>query len=49
MDCFWCEIVKGDLFFNEYEAARWLKKTELEAGKWLPADIMLIDKIFEVM
>lgn len=26
MDCFWCEIVKGDLVLKEHEAARWLNK-----------------------
>lgn len=45
MDCFWCEIVKGDLVLKEHEAARWLKKTGLGDVEWLPADITLIDKI----
>lgn len=26
MDCFWCEIIKGDLVLKEHEAARWLNK-----------------------
>ena len=26
MDCFWAEIVSGDLVLKEHEAARWLKK-----------------------
>ena len=26
MDCFWCEIVKGDLVLKEHEAARWLTR-----------------------
>ena len=26
MDCFWCEIVKGDLVLKEHEAAQWLNK-----------------------
>ena len=45
MECFWCEIVKGDLVLKEHEAARWLKKTGLGDVEWLPADITLIDKI----
>lgn len=45
MDCFLCEIVNGDLVLKEHEAARWLKKTELNEVDWLPADITLIDKI----
>ena len=45
MDCFWCEIIKGDLVLKEHEAARWLRKSELDNVEWLPADITLIDKI----
>ncbi|MCR5202874.1 MAG: (deoxy)nucleoside triphosphate pyrophosphohydrolase [Lachnospiraceae bacterium] len=47
MDCFWCEIVKGDLVLTEHEAARWLTKDELSDVDWLPADITLIDKVRE--
>lgn len=49
MDCFWAEIVSGDLVLTEHEAARWLTKAELDSVEWLPADITLIDKIREVM
>ena len=45
MDCFWCDIIKGDLVLKEHEAARWLRKSELDNVEWLPADITLIDKI----
>ena len=45
MDCFWCEIVKGDLVLKEHEAARWLTEEELYSVEWLPADISLIEKI----
>ena len=45
MDCFWCEIIKGNLVLKEHEAARWLKKEELEEVEWLPADIKLIEKV----
>lgn len=45
MDCFWCEIVRGELVLKEHEAARWLKKEQLEDVQWLPADIILIDTI----
>ena len=49
MDCFWCEIVKGDLVLKEHEAARWLDADTLDDVEWLPADIALIDKIKKVM
>lgn len=45
MDCFWAEIVSGELVLTEHEAARWLTKAELDSVEWLPADITLIDKI----
>lgn len=45
MDCFWCEIVKGDLVLKEHEAARWLDKDSLNDVEWLPADITLITKV----
>ena len=45
MDCFWAEIVSGDLVLKEHEAAKWLTKSELDSVEWLPADITLIEKI----
>ena len=49
MDCFWTEIVSGDLVLKEHEAAKWLTKDELDSVEWLPADITLIEKIREEM
>lgn len=45
MDCFWCEIIKGNLVLKEHEAAKWLGKDELDSVEWLPADVKLIEKI----
>ena len=45
MDCFWCEILKGDLVLREHEAARWLDKNTIDGVDWLPSDITLVDKI----
>ena len=45
MDCFWAEIVSGDLVLTEHAAAKWLTKAEMDSVEWLPADITLIDKI----
>ena len=47
MDCFWCEIIKGNLVLLEAEAAKWLTKEELYSVDWLPADLLLIPKIEE--
>ena len=49
MDCFWAEIVSGDLVLKEHEAAKWLTKDELDTVEWLPADIGLIEKLRVVM
>lgn len=45
MDCFWCEIVSGEIVLKEAEAARWLTRETLDSVEWLPADITLIEKI----
>ena len=45
MDCFWCEVVSGELVLKEAEDAKWLSKDKLDSVQWLPADITLIDKI----
>ncbi len=45
MDCFWAEVISGDLVLKEHEAAKWLTKNELDSVEWLPADITLIEEI----
>lgn len=47
MDCFWCEIIKGDLVLKEHEAAKWLSADQLLEVDWLPADVTLIEKVRE--
>ena len=49
MDCFWAEIVSGDLVLKEHEAAKWLTKDELDSVEWLPADIGLIEGMRKYM
>ena len=45
MDCFWAEIVSGDLILKEHEAAKWLAKDKMDSVEWLPADVTLVEKI----
>jgi len=45
MECFWANIVAGELQLLEAEDAKWLAKEELDSVKWLPADVELIDII----
>lgn len=45
MDCFWCQLVSGNLDLLEATDARWLTKSSLRTVVWLPADLSLIAKI----
>lgn len=45
MDCFWCQLIRGDLELLEAAEARWLTKETLKSVEWLPADLGLIEKI----
>lgn len=45
MDCFWCEVISGDLVLLEAQEAQWLTKDELDSVKWLPADLGLVKRI----
>ncbi len=47
MDCFWCDLIEGNLVLKEHEAARWLTVDKFDSVDWLPADITLIGKIRE--
>ena len=49
MDCFWCDIISGDLDLKEADEARWLTKDELYRVQWLPVDLILAKKIEEQM
>ena len=42
MECFLAHVVEGSLVLKEHEAARWLKRNELDSVKWLPADHTII-------
>ena len=45
MDCFWAEVVAGNLELKEEAAAKWLTKETIDSVKWLPADTIILDKI----
>jgi len=47
MDCFWCSVVCGHLVLKEAQASCWLTKDKLYSVQWLPADIIIVDKIAE--
>ena len=45
MLCFRCRVVAGRLTLLEHEAARWLSQEELNAVRWLPADVEVIRQL----
>jgi 8-oxo-dGTP diphosphatase len=47
MHCYLCSLMTDSLHLNEHEAAKWLSKYELDSVKWLPADLLIIEKIKE--
>lgn len=49
MDCFFCEVVKGQLVLKEAEEAKWLTKDTIDSVEWLPADVMVVEKIKGLM
>ncbi len=49
MDCFWCEITRGNLELKEAQEARWLTRKELRSVHWLPADLTILAAIEKAM
>jgi 8-oxo-dGTP diphosphatase len=45
MHCYLCQLISDAPHLNEHEAARWLKMDELDSVKWLPADVLVVEKI----
>ena len=44
-----CTIISGELKLLEHKAARWLTKETLRYVDWLPADLLILDKIEEIL
>ena len=45
MHCFLCSLLSEAMHLNEHEAARWLRKEELNSIKWLPADRQILETL----
>ena len=45
LHCFFCRIKSGCPILKEHEAARWLRRDELDSVEWLPADVDFIRKL----
>lgn len=49
MDCFLCTVEHGSPVLSEHSASRWLLKDEIHTLDWLPADILILDKVKELI
>ena len=47
MHCYLCSLLTEALHLNEHEAAKWLRKDELNSVRWLPADLEVVAKILQ--
>lgn len=45
MYCFLCTVASGKLTLKEHEAAKWLKKENIDSVDWLPADLIVVEKL----
>ncbi len=45
MDCFWAEVIMGDLILKEAQDAKWLSKDNIDSVEWLPADQEIVEQI----
>ena len=45
MDCFICTIIAGEPELLEHESACWLSMEHLCDVNWLPADVLIVDRI----
>jgi len=48
MQCFLCSVIQGDLTLLEHSDAKWLSKENLETVNWLPADIVVVQKLINI-
>ena len=48
MHCALCHIVQGRVQLNEHASAKWLAKEELDSVNWLPADVEVVRKIYDL-
>ncbi len=48
MDCFICTIDQGELNLLEHESACWLSPDHLRDVNWLPADLLVVERLKEL-
>ena len=47
MHCFLCEKCGGNLQLNVHNGAKWITIEELDNLNWVPADILVVEKLKE--
>lgn len=45
MHCFICEVCGGELQLNAHNAVKWVSLEELDNLQWVPADILVVEKL----
>lgn len=45
MHCFCCHVVNGQLKLLEHEDSKWISINEIDGVDWLPADILVVEKM----
>ena len=49
MHCILCSVVSGSFQLLEHKDAKWLTKETLYSVEWLPADVLILQKIEELL
>ena len=49
MSCYFCSILSGNLTLKEAEDSKWLSKEQLDSVNWLPADLVIVDSVRELL
>lgn len=49
MDCFFCQLTNDCITLNEASAAKWLTPEALDSVAWLPADLIVLEKVKQLL
>ena len=49
MRCYACSLAGGEPELLEHESAAWLSAESLRSVKWLPADLLILDKVVALL
>lgn len=49
MHCYLCTLNSDQLHLNEHSASAWLTRETLRSVNWLPADVVILDRIEELL